>query len=80
MSGSCRRELLSGYLENRLELEDQLDFLSHVDECPRCWEEVYNATKAQHPHYYKNTSRQVKLTTRELEQDSGLREDVFEVA
>jgi len=75
---TCKRELLSGYLENRLDLEDQLDFLTHVDSCAHCWDEVYNATKARHPHYYKNTSRQVKLSKREL--GEGSHEEVFEVA
>jgi hypothetical protein len=77
---ACNREMLSGYLENRLELEDQLDFLVHVDTCTHCWDVVYNATKARHPHYYKSTSRQVKVSRHELGDDEVLREDVFEVA
>jgi hypothetical protein len=77
---ACDREMLSGYLANRLELEDQLDFLAHVDTCTHCWDAVYNATKAKHPHYYKSTSRQVKLSRQELGDDETLREDIFEVA
>ena len=76
---ACNREMLSGYLENRLDLEEQLDFLIHVDSCGHCWDEVYNATKARHPHYYKkSTSRQVKVSKRELGEESH--EEVFEVA
>ena len=76
---ACNREMLSGYLENRLDLEEQLDFLIHVDSCGHCWDEVYNATKARHPHYYKSTSRQVKLSKHELGEEAA-HEEVFEVA
>jgi phosphosulfolactate phosphohydrolase-like enzyme len=80
MTVSCNRQLLRGYLANQLELEDQLEFLFHVDGCAHCWDEVYNATKAQHPHFYKSTSRQVRLSRRELADDLEFREEIFEVA
>ncbi|HXK60601.1 MAG TPA: hypothetical protein PLP42_11990 [Acidobacteriota bacterium] len=81
MDGSCDRELLKGYLANELSLEDQLDFLIHVDSCTHCWDEVYSASKAKHPHYYKNTSRQVKISRQELGEDDPFQEhEVFEVA
>ncbi len=80
MAGSCNRELLSGYLTNQLTLEDQLDFLTHVDSCSHCWDEVYNATKSKHPHYYKSNARQVKVSQKELGDDEPLQEEVFEVA
>jgi hypothetical protein len=51
-----------------------------VDGCAHCWDEVYNATKAQHPHFYKSTSRQVRLSRRELADDIEFREEIFEVA
>ncbi|MFB3905903.1 MAG: zf-HC2 domain-containing protein [Acidobacteriota bacterium] len=77
---ACNRELLSGYLANQLSLEDQLDFLTHVDSCSHCWDEVYNATKSKHPHYYKSSSRQVKVSRQDLGEDEAFREEVFEVA
>jgi len=45
--------LLLGYLAEDLELDEQLEFLLHVDSCTRCRREVYDARKAQHPHFYK---------------------------
>jgi len=74
--------MLSGYLANRLTLEDQLDFLIHVDSCSHCWDEVYNATKSKHPHYYKTTARQVKVSKQEMGEDEAFQEpeEVFEVA
>jgi hypothetical protein len=79
MSG-CNREIIAGYLSDQLELEDKLDFLFHVDKCSHCWEEIYNATKALHPHYYKKgNSRQVKLSERELRVLEQA-DEVFEVA
>ncbi len=79
MSETCNRKLLSGYLADQLDLEERLDFLFHLDSCPRCWEEVYSATKARHPHYYKNSSRQLKMSERELKRLERT-EEVFEVA
>ena len=45
----------------------QLIFFAHLDDCPECWDEVYNAVKAQHPHYYKTKSR-LKISDREIKQ------------
>ncbi|HON00265.1 MAG TPA: hypothetical protein PLM33_08440 [Acidobacteriota bacterium] len=82
---NCNRKLLVGFLQNQLEEDDRLDFLIHLDLCPNCWEAVYSATKASHPHFYKkpiDTSRFVDidlcgLDQRETEPES---EDVIEVA
>ena len=48
----CHRETLVGFLQDRLEEDDRLDFLIHLDSCPRCWEVIYSARKAAHPHFY----------------------------
>lgn len=63
---TCNRTLIKGFLANNLGEEERLDFLFHLDNCVTCWEEVYNATKATHPHYYKNSSRKVKVSKRDL--------------
>jgi hypothetical protein len=57
MMKKCPRELIAHYLSDKLELDDKLVFFAHLDHCPECWDEVYNAVKAQHPHYYKTKSR-----------------------
>jgi hypothetical protein len=82
LTDECDRERLIGFLANQLELDDRLDFLTHVETCGRCWDEVYNARKAEHPHYYKTSNRQVKLTDKELKRIDGAlkEEDQFQVA
>ncbi|MGW8181231.1 MAG: zf-HC2 domain-containing protein, partial [bacterium] len=45
----CDREVLVKFLDKKLEEDDRLDFLFHLDACPSCWEEVYNAEKKTHP-------------------------------
>lgn len=83
----CRRETLVRYLQNRLEEDDTLDFLIHLDSCPTCWEAVYTATKASHPHYYKRAlkaSRLAEIDLRGVDNAGGAedeeKEEVFEVA
>ena len=63
MMTKCPRKLLAYYLSDKLDVDDQLTFFAHLDDCPDCWDEVYNAVKAQHPHYYKTKSR-LKIPTR----------------
>lgn len=57
---ACDKKLVAGFVADQLEDDDRLDFLFHLDECPDCWEEVYNATKAGHPHFYKKATRKKK--------------------
>ena len=71
-SENCNRKQLVGFLSNQLEVDERLDFLAHVEECTRCWEEIYNARKAEHPHYYKSTGRQVRLTDKDLKRIEAL--------
>jgi len=81
MSEQCNRKRLAAYLANKLELEERLDLLFHLDHCIQCWEEVYNAQKAQHPHYYRQSSRAVKISDKELQKiDTGVEEELIEVA
>ena len=60
MPEQCNRDLILGYLSEDLDLEEQLDFLLHVDSCDRCRREIYDARKAQHPHFYKAITRRRK--------------------
>ena len=85
LSENCDRNLLVGFLTNRLEIDERLDFLIHLEACGQCWEEVYKARKAEHPHYYKRTNRQVRLSEKELKRIDALsreerEEDQFQVA
>ncbi|HLV00019.1 MAG TPA: zf-HC2 domain-containing protein [Acidobacteriota bacterium] len=79
----CDRRLLSDFLTERLEEEELLDFLFHLDECPRCWEEVYSAKKAAHPHYYKTKTKKTRISERELarlNRSNTPDDEIFEVA
>ncbi len=67
MTTKCPRKLLAYYLSDKLDVDDQLIFFAHHDACPECWDEVYNAVKAQHPHYYKTKSR-LKMSDKEIKQ------------
>lgn len=77
----CNRQTLAAFIKNQLAEDDRLDFLFHVDSCPHCWEAVYAATKAAHPHYYKK-GKTAKLADLETATPSleDAEEGVFEVA
>jgi hypothetical protein len=81
----CNRKILARFIQNQLDEDDRLDFLIHLDSCPNCWEAVYSASKASHPHYYKrpiNTRRfaDIDLSALEKPETADRDEGVFEVA
>ena len=79
----CDRKIVRSFLTEQLQEDDRLDFLFHLDECPNCWEAVYNGTKATHPHFYKQPSKKSKFTdaeVRKLAAGKEQKEEVFEVA
>ncbi|GAB4122687.1 MAG: hypothetical protein Kow001_20560 [Acidobacteriota bacterium] len=80
-SSLCNRQTLAAFIKNELAEDDRLDFLIHVDSCTHCWDAVYAATKAAHPHYYK---RAKSAKTAELDLPAVTLEEaeegVFEVA
>lgn len=79
----CDRSTLVRFLQNQLEEDDRLDFLMHLDACPNCWESVYSAAKAAHPHFYKRpikTERFADVDLSALVDNDEESEDVTEVA
>ena len=79
----CDRKTIRGFLTEQLQEDERLDFLFHLDECPNCWEAVYDGTKATHPHFYKQASKKSKFTDAELAKLAAggeQKEEVFEVA
>ena len=66
MTRSCDRAKLGSFLSDQLELDDRLEFLTHVESCADCWNELYSATKAQHPHYYQTGSKRTKAARKQL--------------
>jgi hypothetical protein len=77
---NCNRRLLKRFLTEKLNVDDQLRFLTHVEECTECWDEVYNSVKAQHPHYYKSTGRGVKISDKEIQKFEEKAKPITEVA
>ncbi len=77
----CNRQTLAAFLRNELAEDDKLDFLIHVDSCTHCWDAVYAATKAAHPHYYKRTksAKVAELDLPEVALEEA-EESAFEVA
>lgn len=59
---ACDKKKLRGFLSDALDLDDQLEFLLHLERCTSCWNELYSAAKAEHPHYYRTDSRRKKTT------------------
>ena len=77
---NCNRRLLKRFLSNKLDVDGRLRFLFHLEECTECWDEVYNATKAQHQHYYKSTGRRPKVSDKEIQQFEDKEQEITEVA
>jgi len=79
----CDRKTVRDFLNEQLREDERLDFLLHLDDCPNCWETVYAATKATHPHFYKRAPKNAKFTDAELkklEAGKERKEEIFEVA
>ncbi len=82
MTEYCTKDWLIRYLAEELDLDERLEYLFHLDECLDCWGAVYSATKAKHPHYYKMSARQLKISEKELRklESPPPSEEVVEVA
>jgi hypothetical protein len=58
---SCCRQLIYHYIRDELDGDLLLEFLLHVEGCPKCRTAVFYARKAQHPEFY-GTVRSDSLT------------------
>ena len=63
---NCDPRRLSHFLSERLDVDEKLDFLYHLDRCSECWEALYNLRRAQHSHYYQKKGRKMALSEKEL--------------
>ena len=59
------RKKLIAFLLKRLNLDDRLELLFHLEECRRCRDVVYYGVKAQHAHYYQSGRAARKTTGRD---------------
>lgn len=80
MAKTCNRRRLARFLVDRLDLDDRLTFLLHVENCSSCWNAVYIVVKARHPHYYKPTSWRVGISEKELSRLDTLKQEFVDVA
>ena len=80
MNRICSRRRLKGFLSDRLDLDNRLVFLLHVEDCPKCWEAVYHDAKAQHPEYYQSSPWRMRTSKRELSHPDTLAPELFGVA
>lgn len=80
MAKDCSRRRLEKFLSNHLDLDDQLIFLFHVENCRRCWNTVYDVAKAQHPHYYQESSWRLGISEKELSRLEAIKPELVEVA
>ena len=76
----CNRQALVRFLNEQLEEDDILDFFYHLDDCPTCWEEVYNAEKGKHPEFYKKPSKRSKALEKELQKLEEVHEEQDEMS
>jgi hypothetical protein len=79
----CDKQALASFLNKKLEEDQTLEFLFHLDRCSDCWQEVYSATKASHPHFYKKPPRKSTFSEKDLvrlHSDEEDTDEVFEVA
>ena len=80
MAKRCISKRLSAFLSKRLDVDDRLEFLTHVERCSRCWIAVYEAVKAQHPHYYKLRTSKTGISAKKRSRLKKLPEKWVEVA
>ncbi len=69
----CSPKRISDYLDNKLDEEEQFEFLLHLDYCQLCRDSLYEAMKGSHDHYYKKISG--KKLKKELKEISKLVKD-----
>ena len=76
---NCDPKKLAKFLSKKLDVDKELEVLYHLENCPHCWEQLYSATRAQHPHFYK-TNKRVKISAKELRGLDQEEQEVTEVA
>lgn len=75
----CSRRTLAAFNEGQLDADTKLEFLMHLDNCQRCWDEVYNLRKTKNAKFYKKSSAPRVIAEIEAE-ESNVEDEVFDVA
>jgi len=56
LSGCSRRKLIA-FAEGRMELDEKLDTLYHLDHCQKCWGDLYLIRKSKNGRLYSRKAR-----------------------
>lgn len=75
----CSPKILTAFAESRLDADTKLEFLMHLDNCQRCWDEVYNLRKTKNAKFYKKPSAPRMVAEVEPE-EASTEDEVFDVA
>jgi hypothetical protein len=49
----CNFKTITKFIENKLDLNDKLDLLLHLDDCILCFNEIYRLKKAQDERFFR---------------------------
>jgi len=53
----CSRRKLTAFAEGRMELDEKLDTLYHLDRCQKCWDDLYLIRKSKNGQLYSRKTR-----------------------
>lgn len=89
LNGCSRRKLIA-FAEGRMELDEKLDILYHLDNCQKCWDDLYLVRKSKNGQLYSRKTRSYsEADIKALEKESvtpddedalAEAEDAFDVA
>lgn len=75
MNGCSRRKLIA-FAEGRMDLDEKLDVLYHLDRCQKCWDDLYLIRKSKNGQLYSRRTRNyTEADIKALEKESTPVED-----
>ena len=75
MNGCSRRKLIA-FAEGRMDLDEKLDVLYHLDRCQKCWDDLYLIRKSKNGQLYSRRTRNyTEADIKALEKESTPTDD-----
>ncbi|MBI4454673.1 MAG: hypothetical protein HY644_02105 [Acidobacteria bacterium] len=75
LNGCSRRKLIA-FAEGRMDLDEKLDVLYHLDRCQKCWDDLYLIRKSKNGRLYSRKTRSYsEADIKALEKESVPAED-----
>ncbi|MBI2821829.1 MAG: hypothetical protein HYX74_06350 [Acidobacteria bacterium] len=75
LNGCSRRKLIA-FAEGRMELDEKLDILYHLDRCQKCWDDLYLIRKSKNGRLYSRKGRSYsEADIKALEKDNSPADD-----